>query len=182
MPAAPLWIHRLADALPALTSLPQDLVDRRTLEEVLGVGKWTAWRIMRQCGAEEGPGGPLVCHRDALLARLQAVQQDGRLGSEIARRGRVERYLDGMQQYASRRHKTIARNTAAEALFGSRFANLPDGVDLQAGELRIQFRGTEDFLQKFGAVVFALQNDFEQISEFIEAGPATADGRGTGVK
>src|SRR3954451_1124629 len=155
MPAAPLWIHRLADALPALASLPQDLVDRRTLEELLSVGKWTAWRIMKHCGAEDGPGGALVCRRDALVEKLQAVQQDGRLAPEIARRGRVERYLDGMQQYASRRHKTIARNTAAEALFGSRFATLPDGVALQAGELRIQFRGTEDFLQKFRAVVFA---------------------------
>src|SRR4051812_5184765 len=112
MPAAPLWIHRLADALPTLTSLPQDLVDRRTLEEVLGVGKRTAWRIMRQCGAGGAPGGPLVSPRDPLLALLQAAQQAGPLGSEIARRERVARYLDGMQRYASRRHKTIARNTA----------------------------------------------------------------------
>src|SRR5690349_7343485 len=116
MPAAPLWIHRLADALPALASLPQELIDRRTLEEVLGVGKWTAWRILRQCGAEDGPGGALVCRREALLAKLQAVQQDGRLAPEIARRERVERYLDGMLRFASRKHKEIALHTAAEAL------------------------------------------------------------------
>src|SRR4051794_23749706 len=89
MPATPLWIHRLADALPTLASLPQDLVDRRTLEEILGVGKWTAWRILKQCGAEEGPGTALVCRRDELVTRLRAVQQDGRLGPEIARRQRV---------------------------------------------------------------------------------------------
>jgi hypothetical protein len=41
-------------------------------------------------------------------------------------------------------------------------------VDLQPGELRIQFRGTDDFLGKFGAVVFALNNDFERVSEFID--------------
>src|ERR1041385_6651503 len=79
MPAAPLWIHRLPDALPALASLPQDLVDRRTLEELLGVGKWTAWRILRQCGAEDGPGGALVCRRERLVERLRAIRQDGRL-------------------------------------------------------------------------------------------------------
>jgi hypothetical protein len=156
--------------LPALASLPQELVDRRTLEEVLGVGKWTAWRIMRHCGAADGPGGALVCRRDVLVEKLRAVQQDGRLAPEIARRQRVETYLDGMLQYASRKHKEIARNTAAEALVSSRFANLPPGVDLQPGELRIQFRGTEDFLRKFGAVVFALNNDFEKVSEFIDGG------------
>ncbi len=42
-------------------------------------------------------------------------------------------------------------------LMGTRFANLPPGVELRRGELRIAFYGTEDFLQKVGAVVFALQ-------------------------
>lgn len=168
MPAAPLWIHRLPDALPALASLPQDLVDRRTLEEVLGVGKWTAWRILRQCGAEDGPGGALVCRREVLVERLQAIQQDGRLAPEIARRQRLESYLESMLTYATRKHKEIARNTAAADLANSRFANLPDGVDLERGELRIRFRGTDDFLQKIGAVVFALKNDLEAVSEFLE--------------
>src|ERR1043166_3422979 len=67
MPASPLWIHGLPDALPALASLPQDLVDRRTLEDLLGVGKWTACRVLKHCGAEDGPGGALVCRRDDLV-------------------------------------------------------------------------------------------------------------------
>jgi hypothetical protein len=170
MPASPLWIHRLDPALAALASLPQDWIDRRTLEELLGVGKWTAWRIMKQCGAEEGPGGALVCRRNWLLERLRAVQEDGRLAPEIARRQRVESYLDGMLRFAAGKHKEIARNTAAEALVSSRFGSLPEGVDLEHGELRIRFRGPNDFLQKFGAVVFALQNDWETVSEFLEAG------------
>jgi hypothetical protein len=174
MPAAPLWIHRIADALPAIASLPQDLIDRRTLEELLGVGKWTAWRILRQCGAEEGPGGALVCRREDLVRRLRALQHDSRCAPEIVRRQRLERYLDDMLQYATSKHKEIARESAAGALVSTRFENLPAGVDLEPGELRIQFLGTDDFLQKVGAVVFALKNDFERVSEFIEA--ATPDG------
>jgi hypothetical protein len=42
-------------------------------------------------------------------------------------------------------------------MLGSRLANLPEGVELQRGELRIGFSGSADFLKKFGAVVFALQ-------------------------
>jgi hypothetical protein len=43
-------------------------------------------------------------------------------------------------------------------------------VILERGELRIRFHGAADFLQKFGAVVFALKNDWERISEFLEGG------------
>jgi len=170
MPSTPLWIHRLAAALPALETSPHDLLDRRAVEEALGVGKWTAWRIMRQCGATEGPGGALVCRRETLVEHLRHFQEDRRFRPEIARRERVEQYLDGMLQYATRKHTVIAKASAAEQLLGTRFSQLPPGVDLQPGELRIQFSGSEDFLQKFGAVVYALHNDFEAISEFINHG------------
>lgn len=171
MPATPLWLHRLADALPILEALPDEFLDRRAVEEVLGVGKWTAWRVMRQCGATEGPGGALVCRRETLIERLRCFQEDRRFAPEIARRERVVRYLDGMLQFAARKHKVIARDSAAERLLGTRFSQLPAGVDLEPGELRIQFSGTEDFLQKFGAMVYALHNDFERVSEFIDSRP-----------
>ena len=79
-----------------------------------------------------------------------------------------------MLRFASRKHKEIARDTAASALVGSRFGSLPAGVDLQPGALRIDFQGPADFLQKFGAVVFALQNDWETVSEFLKAGGSPA--------
>lgn len=170
MPAAPVYLHRLASGIAVLETLSCDLIDRRTMEEALGVGKWTAWRIMKRCGAESGPGGALVCRRQELLQHLRQLQADGRFGPEIQRRDRLERYLDGMVRYASRQHKEVARNQQAEALIGTRFGDLPPGVDLAAGNLRIAFHGTEDFLQKFGAVVYALNNDFEKIQEFIEGG------------
>jgi hypothetical protein len=103
-----------------------------------------------------------------LVERLRRFQEDRRFEPEIARRERLETYLNGMLQYASRNHKEIARNAAAERLLGSRFSNLPDGVDLGPGELRIRFSGSADFLVKFGAVVYALNNDFERISEFLD--------------
>lgn len=176
MPAVPSFAHRLPDGIAALEAWPNDLIDRRTLEEILGVGKWTAWRIMKRCGAEEGPGNTLVCRRHHLLAQFRSLRQDGRFGPEIARRQRVERYLDSMVQYARRRQKEIARNQEAEALLGSRFGQLPPGVDLAPGELRIAFTGIADFLRKFGAVVYALNNDFEKIERFLER-PAPPAGR-----
>src|SRR3954452_10844611 len=94
MPAVPLYVHRLGPGIAALEALATDLIDRRALEEALGVGKWTAWRIMKRCGTANGPGGALVCRRADLLAQLRRLHEDGRYGPEIARRDRLERYLD----------------------------------------------------------------------------------------
>jgi hypothetical protein len=170
VPATPLYAHRLAEGIQALSVMTIDWIDRRTLEEALNVSKWTAWRILKRAGAEDGPGGSLVSRREDLIRQLRALQEDPRFAPEIARRQRVEQYLEGMVRFASRKHRQIACNQSAVELVSSRFASLPAGVDLEPGELRIQFFGTDDFLQKFGAMVFALHNDYEQISEYIEAG------------
>jgi len=171
MPAHPLFIHRLPDGIAALEALEADWVDRRTLEEALGIGKWTAWRILRRCEAAEGPGKALVCRKQDLIVRLRQLEQDRRFEPEVQRRRKVEAYLESMARFAARRHKNIARDAGAERLVSSRFQALPAGVELTAGALRIEFAGVDDFLQKFGAVVFALHNDYEAVAEFIERAP-----------
>jgi hypothetical protein len=175
LPALPTYIHRLAQASAALQDLPTEWVDRRALEEALGVSKWTAWRILKQCGAEDGPGGALICRRDALIRQLQDLQEHGSYKTEIERRERLEQYLDSIVRFASRKHKQIVRGNAASiALLSARFRSLPPGVELTPTELKIAFRGTEDFLQKVGALVYALQNDLEAVSEFLDT-PTRSD-------
>ena len=60
-------------------------------------------------------------------------------------------------------------DSRALQLLSTRFDKLPAGVTLSPARLMIEFFGTEDFLEKFGAVVFALQNDLGEISAFIES-------------
>ena len=136
MPTTPLYAHRLAEGIQVLATLSEDWIDRRTLQEALAVSKWTAWRILKRCSARDGPGGSLVCRREDLIRQLQALEQDGRFAPEIARRQRVEQYLDGMARYVRGRRQEIARDQAAGELRGSRFSTLPPGVNLQPGELR----------------------------------------------
>jgi len=174
MPAVPLYVHRLAEGIAALEAFPGEWIDRRALEEALAVSKWTAWRILKRCGATEGPGGALVCPRADLLAQLRRLQQDGRFAPEIERRQRLARYLDSIVQSASRAHTPVARHAQAETLLSTRFSSLPPGVDLAPTELRICFAGPQDFLRKFGAVVYALHNDWDAIEEFIEHGTPTS--------
>jgi hypothetical protein len=124
---------------------------------------------MKACGASEGPGGALAMRRVELIERLRTLGEDGRMATEAARRTRLETYLDGMARFAGTK-KEIARDEAAVELVSTRFASLPPGVELTPSALRIDFKGSEDFLGKFGAVVYALHNDYERITGFIETG------------
>src|SRR5215207_10454027 len=108
MPATPLYIHRLGAGLAALEAGTAEWVDRRAVEEALGVSKWTAWRILKRCGAEDGPGGSLVCRREDLVRRLRAIQENGVFAPEIERRKRVERYLDQILRFSVQQHTKIA--------------------------------------------------------------------------
>ncbi|HWE52882.1 MAG TPA: hypothetical protein VG273_24015, partial [Bryobacteraceae bacterium] len=96
MPAAPLYAHRLEEAIAILRSLDAEWIDRRAFEEILAMSKWTAWRLLKACGAENGPGGALAIRRTDLIERLETLGRDGRLAPEIDRRARLENALDGM--------------------------------------------------------------------------------------
>jgi hypothetical protein len=170
MPAAPLYAHRLEEAIDILRSSDAEWIDRRAFGEILAMSKWTAWRLLKACGAENGPGGALAIRRTQLIDRLAALRRDGRLAPEIDRRARLENALEGIARLARSKHRQIARNEQAARLVSTRFASLPPGVTLTPRSLEIEFRGMEDFLAKFGAVVYALHNDCESISQFMEAG------------
>lgn len=140
------------------------------MEEVLGVSKTVAWRILRRCGAGEGPGNTLICRREELILALVRLQSTGEFERETRRRDRLTRYLERMAEAGRARRTTVATQQEALDLVGARFTRLPAGVVLTARQLTIEFASPEEFLQRMGALIFALQNDYETIREFIEAG------------
>ena len=168
MPAKPSWAWRLPDALSALRACPNDWIDRRLIEESFGCSKTVAWRILRQAGVEAGPGGALACRREELIDRLERIRASGTVEREIARSQRVDQFLKRIRPAVIANLTQVVRDGEAEALLRSRFAQLPAGVELVPGELRITFRDMQEFLQKFGAVVFALNNDLEAIREYLD--------------
>ena len=54
-------------------------------------------------------------------------------------------------------------------VFSRKLADLPEGVSLEPGELRITFTGAEDLLQKLFELGQAISNDFEQFRKVVEA-------------
>ena len=66
--------------------------------------------------------------------------------------------------------KVVGEDRPVEAaqLLSARFDRLPDGVELTPHSLHIEFRGREEFLERLGAVVFALENDTELVLALLD--------------
>ena len=117
-------------------------------------------------------------------ADLNAIRT-GQSGSSIAattsaskfpsvagrRRERLEAALDALNaRTRARLVKVVGEERPAEAaeLVGTRFDRLPDGVELTPSSLHIEFQGREEFLERLGAVIFALENDTERVLGFVD--------------
>ncbi len=142
-------------------------VDRRTVEETLGVSKTVAWRILRGCGGVEGPGHSLVCGREEMVRALEELQKTGKYEWEVRRRERLEERLMPLMAAARARGIRIAEERRAIEMARMRFQGLPAGVEFERERLTIEFSGMQDFLAKVGAVVYALRNDYDAVSAFV---------------
>jgi hypothetical protein len=170
MPAKPAYFHRVADAIDNLKSMDCAWVDRRMVEELLDVSKTVAWRVLRRCGGEEGPGNALMCSRERLIAALEQLQATGEVEREVRRRNRVSTYLERLAEFGRAKRTQVATAQRAAELLTSRFGALPAGVEFTPRRLTVEFSSPEEFLQKIGAIIFTLQNDYDSVRQFIEAG------------
>jgi hypothetical protein len=166
------WLH-LENALAVVSRLDVPWVDRALVQDALGCSQTEAWRILKKLGAEPGPGGALVLAREVFAARVRAYLEDPRVSFERRRRERLETALDALNpRTRARLVKVVGDDRPADALalVSSRFDRLPDGVELTPHSLHIEFRGREEFLERLGAVIFALENDTERVLGFIQSG------------
>jgi hypothetical protein len=148
-----------------LQQFPHPWVDRASLEQILGIGRWTAWRLLRRCGAAPGPGKALAMERGELVRRLRELSQSDGPQWELARRKKLEQFLEDEARVRRGKQLKIAEGPAAADLMGSITESLPAGVELSPGSVRMTFSSREEFLAQVGALVYALSNDLEGIEK-----------------
>jgi hypothetical protein len=170
MPAKPTYACKIPQILETLELEMREWIDRRWLEETAGISKTVAWRLLRHMGASDGPGNTLVLSRRRAIEGLKRLQAEGgAVDLEIRRRSRLEEYLDGMRSYVATQRTTVAVKAEAMDLVNTRFGNLPETVTLTPRSLHVDFQDAEGFLRAFGAIVFALNNDYEAVRDFIDS-------------
>ena len=82
-----------------------------------------------------------------------------------------------MAETGRSRRIQVAAESRAAGLLDSRWQELPPGVELTPRRLTVEYSSPEEFLEKVGAIIFALQNDYEAIREAIEAGEQAPRGQ-----
>ena len=165
MPAKPSYAHRLSSAIANLEARSVPQIGRQDLEELLGVSKTVAWRVLRSCGATPAPGGALLCDRLQLIERLKELVAGEVIASEVKRHKRVANQI--VEMHAFMKSKVSVKE--ANAVRQTRFDKLPANVTMTPRSLHIDFQDSGEFIAAVGAVLFALQNDLEEMREFIDA-------------
>lgn len=156
MPDRPLWYGRLEEAIAELEALPFPWVDRATVERVLGVGRRRAQQILSVCGRRT-IGASVVAERGELVERLRLLAAGEAAGWERQRRRRVARELARLD--AGWREQPRLLVDASPRVTRQGLKDLPAGVEIGKGEVRVRFSGLTEALEKLLALTMAIGND-----------------------
>jgi hypothetical protein len=164
VPRKPEWIEQLPFALEELRLFPAPVIDRAILEKVLRIERRTAIRILNRFGGFQS-GKTFLIDREKLIARLEEISRGEDVTAERDRRARLSDELEKTRRLAPGRKVRI--DTAADVR-DRVLADLPAGIHLRPGELRIEFFGAEDLLRHLYELSQAMVNDFGRFQKAVE--------------
>lgn len=166
MPDQPSWIERVPQILEALRSVEcPPFLDRASVQRLFGgLSARQANRLMQRCHGYH-VGRSVLVARESLIALVEGWQKSGAVDRELARKERLLSTLAIARVEARSRAIQIpvqATNTWMQ------FADLSPGIRFAPGELRIEFSGSMDLLQKLFELSQAIANDqvrFEALAD-----------------
>ena len=159
MPAKPRWLLAIPDAISQLENLDRQLLTRRDIERLFGVGKVRAAALMTTFGAEL-VGNQKTLPRTKLLQQLKKHRGRAAFRVEEARRARLVAELQ-QARLTGVRFKVPAETMSAK------LANLPDGVSVERGRIEVRFEGAEDALARLYTLAQALGNDLGRFQALV---------------
>jgi len=158
MPAKPAWFHRLPEISEWLRATDSPFLDRRMIEKLFEIRPRRAQLLMRSLSGYR-LGNLILVDRLALLAQIEELARGEAATHEQRRRIKV---IDALElakgQLAGRR----IRIPAASDVGRLKIADLPAGVRLKPGELRIEFEDPEDLLRRLFELSQAILNDYQR--------------------
>jgi hypothetical protein len=170
MPDKPVWYDRLPEAEAQLGALPSPWVDRATLESILGIGRRRAQQILQ----------PLVRHtlgknglapKEDVIAYLRQLAAGDPASYERKRRQRLAALLETWGQQARAQPQVLVE--APDSIVNQELDQLPDGVHLSPGRIRIEgFLTPDEAKQKLLALIMAMGNEPEEFDRRITVPPA----------
>jgi hypothetical protein len=163
VPAKPSWILELPRIQEELEALNVPVVDRACFERVFGVKRRRAIYLMHQFGGYQA-GRTFLVDRGGLLHSLQRIVRDN-YEPELTRKTRLVEELEKTRKLLPGRQVKLM---VAPEVMERKLSDLPDCVHLTAGELRIEFHGTEDLLRQMFELSQAIMNDYRKFEGICE--------------
>jgi len=157
VPAQPVWLLRLPAIRQTLAELTAAVLDREAIERVFGVRRRRAIELLHRFGGYQA-GKTFLVDRLSLIGQLEALERGGEFGQERRRRSRVVDEIARAQAAARARAVPIPAPAAASA-------ELPGGLTIEPGELRIQFADAEDLLRQLLELAMTVQQDYARFEE-----------------
>ena len=157
MPAKSTWLLRLPEIREELAGIEAPVLDRAVFEQIFGVRRRRAIHLMHRFGGYQA-GRTFLADRLEVMRRLEQLEAGADFNEEAARRRRLTETLEKV-----RRHRVAARVMlpVEEGALGWRLRDLPQGIQLQPGTLRVEFQKAEELLAKLFELSKAAANDFE---------------------
>lgn len=110
-------------------------------------------------------GRTFLIDRLQLIEQLEGIDRGEEVTIERGRRARLAEELERTRRLAPGRKVRIA---AAPDVRDRVLKDLPAGIHLQPGELRIEFFGTEDLLRHLFELSQAIVNDYARFQAAVE--------------
>jgi hypothetical protein len=164
MPGTSQWFLRLPDIIRQLERLAIPVVDRAVFESMFGVRRRRAIQLMHEFGGYQ-TGRTFVIDREFVIRELKRRQASDTFDIERRRKTKLIEELECARKLApARRVKIAAASDVRERVI----ADLPAGIHLRPGELRIEFFGTEDLLRHLFELSQAIVNDYTRFEAIVE--------------
>jgi hypothetical protein len=164
MPRQAEWFQQIPAALEALEKLTTPVIDRAMLECLLRIHRRAAIRLMHRFGGYQA-GKTFLISRPTLIRQLKRVAVSNAYLIETARRERLSAELDRSRRLSfARRVRIDPPSNMRERLL----KDLPVGIHLKPGELRIEFSDAEDLLRRLYELSQAMVHDFERFRVAVE--------------
>ena len=164
MPNIPSWILPLPEICRTVDALEVPVLDRASFEKLFGVRRRRAIQLMHRFGGYQA-GRTFLIDRRVLVQALASIDDVDR-ECELSRRTKLVTELEKTRALFPARDVRIF--VPAEAR-NNKMSDLPPGVHLRAGELRIEFHGTEDLLRHLFELSQAIVNDYGRFEAVCEA-------------
>jgi hypothetical protein len=164
MPMRRTWLLRVPEIQAKLAGMEVPVIDRAVFERLFGVRRRRAIQLMHFFGGYQA-GRTFLLDRRQLMGQLGLIETGAEFTMEAKRKQRLTEALEKV-----RRHRAGARVVlpVEAGRLDRRLGDLPDGIQLEPGSLRVKFRKAEELLAKLFALSKAAANDFEAFRRTAE--------------